>query len=176
MRCLLVVVALASSACAASPLTVVHQAPSNPIRGAAEFAVLPVEGPVEGTDPASLDEGRVCDTFAAYLRAKARSSSLFVHRDVGTADFLIRPRIERLDPGGASLLRARASRIVMRVDIERRDGTVVDVVRVESSTRADPGRDAEELLDRDLRKISRALADYLGERSATDPDPQGPRS
>lgn len=179
MRWVPALLALASSACTSPAVTVLHQDPSNPIRGATAFAVLPLEVPrTEGGVDLGFEihEGDAGDTFATHLEARARARSIFVHRSHDQADLVIRPRFETLQAGSATLLHARASRVVLRVDIEWRDGSSIDVLRLESSTRPEPGERPEDLLDRDLSKVARALAQYLGDRASTGPDPQGPRS
>ncbi len=168
----------------APPYAVIEQATVAPLEGATSFAVLDVDTTALARDWRSdrevlaakgyVDGPReISRTFAAYLRAQAaREGVAEVHRDPETAHFVIRPRLERMDPGHVDLVTRLPSRVSLLVSIEDRRGCVLETIRVQSSTDVELGRVlARETHDRDLRELARGVTVYLADRTRQSPHP-----
>lgn len=162
-----VVLAIALAGCASSRWTVVRQEPTNALAGSSRFAVLPVD-PASVPATAQSDHAELSEVFSSYLQANAsRVGSLVIHHgDHENVDFVIRPRVAEIDPGMVTTVYTRPSKLVMEVSIEHRDGRVLDVIQVESSTDASSGAaSADERYKRDLQRITRRVVDYLSLRT-----------
>jgi hypothetical protein len=168
----------------APPYAVVEQATVAPLEGATSFAVLDVDTTALARGWRSdrevlaskgyVDGSReISRSFAAYLRAQAaREGVAEVHRDPETAHFVIRPRLEHMDPGHVDLVTRLPSRVSLLVSIEDRHGYVLETIRVQSSTDVEIGRVlARETHDRDLRELARGLTAYLADRTRQSPHP-----
>lgn len=113
----------------APPYAVLEQAAVAPLQGATSFAVLDVDTTALARDSRSdrevlagkgyVDGPReISRSFAAYLRVQAaREGVAEVHRDPEAAHFVIRPRLERMEPGHVDLGHAPAlARVAARLD------------------------------------------------------------
>ena len=168
----------------APPYAVLEQAAVAPLQGATSFAVLDVDTSALARGSRSdrevlagkgyVDGPReISRSFAAYLRVQAaREGVAEVHRDPEAAHFVLRPRLERMEPGHVDLVTRLPSRVSLLVSIEDQRGHVLETIRVESSTDVELGRElARETHDRDLRELARGVTAYLADRARQPPHP-----
>lgn len=169
---------VALTGCASSPWSVVRQEPTNPIAGSKMFAVLPVDAThivKEGKSDKDVlakhgfsdGSSELTEAFSSYMQTSASRVGGFVlhYGDHEAVDFVIRPRIAEMDPGLSTTVYSRPSKVVMEVSIEHRDGRVLDVIRVESSTPVEQVKDPGERYRQDLKRITRHVVDYLSLRT-----------
>ncbi|MBL9026597.1 MAG: hypothetical protein JNL21_30645 [Myxococcales bacterium] len=169
---------VALAGCASSPWSVVRQEPSNPMAGSKMFAVLPVDAtPIIEKGKSDKDtlakhgfsdgSTEMTEVFSSYMQTNAsRVGGLVIHHgEHDSVDFVIRPRIAEMDPGLSTTVYSRPSKVVMEVSIEHRDGRVLDVIRVESSTPVEQVKDPAERYKQDLKRITRHVVDYLSFRT-----------
>jgi hypothetical protein len=162
-----IALAIALAGCASSPWTVVRQEPTNALAGTSKFGVLPVD-PASVPPTAQSDHAELSEGFSSYLQENAsRAGSLVIHHgDHESVDYVIRPKVAEIDPGLATTVYNRPSKLVMEVSIEHRDGRVLDVIQIESSTDVSAdAKSANERYKRDLQRITRRVVDYLSLRT-----------
>lgn len=169
---------LALGGCASPSWTVIRQEPTNKIAGNSVFAVLPIDTTAAARDGRTPDEvlqrkgfadgsAEVTQAFSEYLKTHAAQvGRLVIHERADEASFIVRSKISYMDPGMVTTIYSRPSKLVMQFSIEDRNGRVLDVIEVESSTDATSVREPpSDRYEKDLRRISRRVIEYLAMRS-----------
>ncbi len=134
---------------------VLTQAAPNPLAGQTKFGLMPVDyaGLIVGEKSeaeylASKDEesrgswvgdkGGVDTEFGKRLMEKATESGITVVKATGPGDapFMIRPKVEFIEPGIYTYVYNKASQVRMKVQITTPDGKVIDEIAIKHATPA----------------------------------------
>lgn len=134
---------------------VLTQAAPNPLVGQTKFGLMPVDytGLTVGEKSeaeylASKDEetraswagdkGGIDTEFGKRLMEKATESGINVVKATGPADapFMIRPKVEFIEPGIYTYVYNKASLVRMKVQITTADGKVIDEIAIRHATPA----------------------------------------
>ena len=134
---------------------VLTQAAPNPLAGQTKFGLMPVDytGVIVGEKTeaeylASKDEetrtswvgdkGGIDTEFGKVLMEKATGAGINVVKATGPGDapFMIRPKVEFIEPGIYTYVYNKASQVRMKVQITTPDGKVIDEIAIKHATPA----------------------------------------
>ncbi len=119
-----------------------------------------VEGLNEPTSTAAASTA-----FVGYASEAAKTvGGLAVEREA--PDLIIRSKVAEADPGFASTIYTRPSKLVIHVSFERPDGRVLEVIELQSSTNVSTDtKTSSARFERDLRIVTQRLGSYLAART-----------
>ena len=134
---------------------VLTQASPNPLQGQTKFGLMPVDyaGLIVGEKSeaeylASKDEesrsswagdkGGIDTEFGKRLTEKATEAGISVVKATGPGDapFMIRPKVEFIEPGIYTYVYNKASQVRMKIQITTPDGKVIDEIAIKHGTPA----------------------------------------
>lgn len=170
--------------CAHQQWQVVSQANPNPLLGQKQFAVAPLDFSKltvgEKTEEGYLSEKNAEDKagwaeakaglqeeFNKSVRVKGTESGLQLSLGETGAPFIIKPKVDFIEPGFYALVAAKPSQVKMTISIVAPDGSTKDEILVENATGASMGNaSAATRLREDGEALGEYVAKYLSSRVA----------
>jgi hypothetical protein len=182
--CLFLVV-LACVGCGAGPIPwqVVSQTQPNPLLGQTHFAVAPIDfstlmvGNKSEAEYLSVKKEETQESwtetkatlegaFVENLTSAAASKGISVITGATGAPFIIRPKVNYIEPGFYAYVSAMASDVKMYIQIATPEGAVIDEFQIENGTEGSLGKaSTNSRLKHDGTALGKFAARYLAART-----------
>ncbi len=165
-----VLLACALVGCSSSPWKVVRQGSEQPLPDGARFSIVPLDTAAleKPEQKESLGEwgGSSSALWTTSVTESAALGGIRIAVAGDTGDIILRAKVTEIEPGFVGTVYSRPSKLLLSVNLERPDGSVIDLVEIESSTDSTESmKSAGERLARNLKMTSKYLVEYLTHRS-----------